>query len=183
MFEIIEGGSTPQIKTEFSSSADLCSRTEVTIHSGETKVIPLGIKINLVELENLFIDNLDYRDSKAGIPLMARSTKEDLFKEFLLSHFLELKIRSSLSFELIVANGVGEIDLDYPKEIGLIVHFPFKFDNKLDLIPFHTIKAGERVAQIKLMEHKNFLMPSEYRLNKKRTGGYGSTNKEKKILF
>lgn len=40
-----------------------------------------------------------------------------------------------------------------------------------------VIGAGERVAQIKLMPHKNYLMPDEYKSTEKRTGGFGSTNK------
>ena len=47
MFKIIEGGTKPHIKTEFSSSADLCAREKVVIGAGETKIIPLGVIIDL----------------------------------------------------------------------------------------------------------------------------------------
>lgn len=38
MFTILKGGVAPKIKTEFSSSADLCSRGDITIGAGETKL-------------------------------------------------------------------------------------------------------------------------------------------------
>jgi len=198
MFKILKGGIEPQIKTEFSSSADLCSREDIVIGAGETKIIPLGVRIDLEEIKKIVIkiNGLDNEDGYLS----------ECLDTFLKSHFLELKIRSSLSFNLIVANGVGEIDLDYPDEIGLIVHNPIrnrtpyrnvddkylagnmivKNDEKItiELKPCNSmeflnsdinIKAGDRVAQIKLMEHKNYLMPEKYRTSEKRTGGYGST--------
>lgn len=170
MFTTLEASKDPVIKTEFSSSADLCSRIDLTIHAGETKVIPLGVKINLEAMKKIALDDR----LLFGMNTEFQHDQERII-HFLKSHFLELKIRSSLSFELIVANGVGEIDLDYPDEIGLIVHFPFKFANNLDIVSEYKIKAGDRVAQIKLMEHKNFLAPEAYRTGEKRVGGYGST--------
>lgn len=189
MFEILDGGKLPKIKTEFSSSADLCSRGDITIGAGETKIIPLGVKIDQEALEKII--NVDCEG------YWSPRTKE----HFLKSHFLELKLRSSLAIKagLIIANGTGEIDLDYPDEIGLIVHNPIKaglpvqavqkmkkgsLDEREDYSYLQylggevTIKAGERVAQIKLMPHKNYLMPNEYRSTDKRVGGFGSTGSE-----
>lgn len=185
MFKIIDGGTKPHIKTEFSSSADLCAREKVVIGAGETKIIPLGVKIDLENLETLFINDLDKRDTRAGLPLLSKVTKKELYQDFLLSHFFELKIRSSLAVKkgLIISNGVGEIDIDYPDEIGLVVHNPVRIFNIasgegcFDSGNSVTIEAGERVAQIKLMPHKNYLMPDEYKSTEKRTGGFGSTNK------
>jgi len=182
MFEVIEGGTEPKIKTKYSSSADLCARKDITIPVGGTVAIPLGVKIDL----NYF--------------KVFRWSPEKL-STFLKTHFFELKIRSSLSFEMIIPNGVGEIDIDYPKEICLIVHNPiktpfvlesFSLNKKVAIDGFSDdafrqiakmsldgsifIKAGQRVAQIKLMEHKNFLMPDSYTSEEKRTGGLGSTN-------
>lgn len=186
MFTTLEGGKDPVIKTEFSSSADLCSRIDLTIQAGETKVIPLGVKINLEELKKSVIkDYIEFGNgTNWGVIFEDKAKKEHdkIFNKFLKSHFLELKIRSSLSFKLIVSNGVGEIDLDYPDEIGLIVHNPFSgtYDSDTrnviaDINNEVDIKAGDRVAQIKLMEHKNFLAPEAYRTGEKRVGGYGST--------
>ncbi len=202
MFKIIEGGTKPHIKTEFSSSADLYARKNIDILMGETKVIPLGVIIDLENLETLFINDLDKRDTRAGLPLLSKTTKKELYHDFLLSHFFELKIRSSLAKHLIIPNGVGEIDIDYPDEIGLMVHNPINTSFLINLTAIQkdfisnptdlnmqskllniavdnmiSIKAGDRVGQIKLMKHKNHLMPDDYRSTEKRTGGFGSTNK------
>lgn len=187
MFEILKGGTAPKIKTEFSSSADLCSRVDITIGAGETKIIPLGVKIDLEQIKNICFGEyksfMKMQDPKNGFT----STQfQEAYNSFLKSHFFELKLRSSLAVKagLIIANGVGEIDIDYPDEIGLIVHNPVRVFNLLsgeecfDSGKFVTIKAGERVAQIKLMPHKNYLMPNEYRSTDKRVGGFGSTGSE-----
>lgn len=217
MFEILKGGVAPKIKTEFSSSADLCSRVDITIGAGETKIIPLGVKIDLEQIKNICFGEyksfMKMQDSKNGFT----STQfQEAYNSFLKSNFFELKIRSSGSTKkgLIIANGTGEIDLDYPDEIGLIVHNPITMNsamayssiailqNKIlesggsdEDIQKYTkemmkekniqkclavhIKAGEPIAQIKLMPHKNYLMPNEYRSTDKRVGGYGSTGSER----
>lgn len=199
MFTIIEGGTKPHIKTEFSSSADLCAREKVVIGAGETKIIPLGVKIDLKFFETffnpdgLFFDHARQGDLYSEDEVLKQKWE---YEKFLQSHFFELKLRSSLAVKkgLIISNGVGEIDIDYPDEIGLIVHNPirqngpYEAELKEDEISastsymkfignYVTIEAGERVAQIKLMPHKNYLMPDEYKSTEKRTGGFGSTNK------
>jgi len=110
---------------------------------------------------------------------------EAKLKHFLKSHFLELKIRSSLSDNgLIIANGSGEIDLDYPKEICLLIHNPIFFtkwnayERKYERFGAlrqdkFFINKGDKVAQIKLMEHKSYLM--SYDSDKIREDGFGST--------
>ncbi len=191
MLKVIEGGTPPKIKTKYSSSADLCSRVDIVIGAGETKIIPLGVKIDLdtfiKENSKLFEMNF-YESDEAGDDGTHYGICGEKVDEFLKSHFLELKIRSSLALKgLIVANGVGEIDIDYPDEIGLIVHNPLlskqyvqNGENYTVLVDDddneYEIKAGERVAQIKLMEHKNYLMPDRFRNEDIRTGGFGSTN-------
>lgn len=202
MFKIIEGGTKPHIKTEFSSSADLCAREKIVIGAGETKIIPLGVKIDLKFFETffnpdgLFFDHARQGDLYSEDEVLKQKWE---YEKFLKSHFFELKLRSSLAVKgLIISNGVGEIDIDYPDEIGLIVHNPVKsglavhgvkklkqnsfteIDEDNTYLQFLsgevTIEAGERVAQIKLMPHKNYLMPDEYKSIEKRTGGFGSTN-------
>lgn len=190
MFTILKGGVAPKIKTEFSSSADLCSRGDITIGAGETKIIPLGVKINLDYFKDNFIEKTYTKDDDNNI-LKGVVFNQYEYSHFLKSHFLELKLRSSLAIKkgLIIANGTGEIDLDYPDEIGLIVHNPVRVkqivENGVNYTILEdredtevTIKAGERVAQIKLMPHKNYLMPDEYRSDDKRVGGFGSTGSE-----
>lgn len=206
MFTILKGGVAPKIKTEFSSSADLCSRGDITIGAGETKIIPLGVKIDLEQIKNICFEEykefMKIQDPKNGFTTIQF---QEAYTKFLASHFFELKLRSSLAIKagLIIANGVGEIDIDYPDEIGLIVHNPIttKFMIEATVIqkdfikdPLNfalqkrlleiaedgavKIKTGERVAQIKLMPHKNYLMPDEYRSTAKRVGGFGSTGSE-----
>ena len=106
--------------------------------------------------------------------------------DFLKSHYLEVALRSSLGVKgLIIANGIGIIDLDYPDEIGLIVHNPqniklFKIGTSGEMIiknfkePFE-IKKGDKVAQCTLKEHKGYLMG--YESDAIRDGGFGSTGK------
>lgn len=194
MFKIIDGGTKPHIKTEFSSSADLCAREKVVIGAGETKIIPLGVKIDLEFFREKFKTNYA-DDGTHGNDFSSEALRSQLYRlmdyeMFLKSHFFELKLRSSLAVKkgLIISNGVGEIDIDYPDEIGLIVHNPVKVKQYVENGCNYTvlediddseviIEAGERVAQIKLMPHQNYLMPDEYKSTEKRTGGFGSTNK------
>jgi len=176
MLETINGGKLPTKATKYSSSVDLYANETVTIRAGETKVVPLGVCIDLEQIKDI---SYDYYNE---------------FGYFMKIHFFELKIRSSLSakYGLIIANGVGEIDLDYPDEIGIIIHNPIKiietknmnwFEKLLynmfnlymfDSKPF-TIKKGDRIAQIKLMEHKSNMMGFDS--EDIRNGGYGSTGK------
>lgn len=211
MFEILEGGTQPKIKTVYSSSADLYAREDVIIQAGETKIIPLGVKIDLSQIKEIVEAQFEQESifDEDGTDCI----KQGVFANFMMKHFFELKLRSSLAKKLIIPNGVGEIDIDYPEEIGLMVHFPVSLEavellsqlNALKMIGHndgnspeqiekagkifaeasphkdkivYKIKAGERVAQIKLMEHKNFMMPFSYRSDEKRTSGFGSTGKK-----
>jgi len=171
MFKVLDEACTPEWATEFSSCMDLFAREDVTIHAGETKVVPLGVKIN----PDFFVYEIAGVNVDAGGTVTAGDS--DKVNEFLKSHCLELKCRSSLPLKkgLIIANGVGEIDFDYPDEIGIILHNP--------LIPFSAhnvtgptlIKKGDKIAQVKLVEHKSYLMG--YESKDKRVGGFGSSDK------
>ena len=167
MFKILDEVCTPKRGTKYSAYVDLFAREDVTIGAGETKIIKLGVKLDL----EVIINSNDeiYNNS-------------DLF---LKSHYLEVALRSSLGVKgLIIANGIGIIDLDYPDEIGLIVHNPI---NEIDLIENYnycnqsvppklrkiTIKKGDKVAQCTLKEHKGYLMG--YESDVIRISGFGST--------
>jgi len=179
MFTIIKGGKKPIIKTEFSSSADLCARIDVTLRPGETKAIPLGVIIDLEAVKQSYFNEVTNERIDLGLPALTKDVFEKLWIKFQKANCFLLKIRSSPSFELIIANGEGEIDMDYPKEIGIILHNPLRLKENANEIDFDRtvdIKAGTPIAQIKLTPHHNYLMGDEYRLNKKRVGGYGSTN-------
>lgn len=178
MYKLLENGVLPKIKTKFSSSADLCSRIDISIRPGETAIIPLGVTIDLEEVKKCFIEDIKEKDKKAKMPPYSNVALEEMWESFQKSNYFALKIRSSLSFHLNIANGEGEIDIDYPKEIGLIVHNPLRLKegvNEIDFDKVVEIKAGMPVAQIKLVPHHNYLLSNKYRTDEVRVGGYGST--------
>lgn len=158
MFEILDEKCKPTKGSEFAACIDLRSREDITITAGESKLIPLGIKIDKKKMP-IYLQNNLHR------------------------HYLQLMLRSSLSKELIIANGVGIIDLDYEDEIMIRVHLPLNYGIafEIDGIPVPNesdkfeIKKGQRVAQITLLEHKAYLFDVE--TENKRTGGFGSTGK------
>lgn len=178
MFKVIEGGFEPVRSTKYSAYVDLFSREDVVIGAGETKVIKLGVKLDLEKLHKNILR--DY-----GQPIK-------YLDEFVSSHYIEVALRSSLAVKgLIIANGIGVIDLDYPDEIGLIVHNPitgitqhpspdcrniqaFTCMNDSNIYYF-TINKGDKIAQCTLKEHKGYLMG--YESDVVREGGFGSTGK------
>ena len=171
MFEVLDEACKPKRSTKYSAYVDLFARENVTLGAGETKIIPLGIKIDLKYLK------------EASIPTTNVPTLwvEEEFDRFLKTHYLELALRSSLAVKgLIIPNGIGIIDLDYPDEIGLIVHNPIKMStnqgipDKYLLRPFY-IKKGQKVCQCTLKKHKGYLMGYESDII--RNGGFGSTDK------
>ena len=168
MFEVLDDVCQPKKATKYSACVDLFAREDITIGAGETKIVPLGVKIDLEYIKSMCDKNWKYE-----------------VDNFLKSHKLDLHIRSSLSAKkgLIIANGTGQIDLDYPDEIGIILHNPYNPNNYMtddftQLSVYPTIgqikiKKGDKVAQITLVEHKSFLMG--YESEEERIGGYGST--------
>jgi len=159
MFKVIDEVCKPQRGTKYSAYIDLFAREDITINAGASTIIPLGIKIDLKKLKANYTDY--------G------------FDRFMKSHYMEVALRSSLAVKgLIIANGKGVIDLDYTKEIGLIVHNPIKMStnqgipDRYLLHPFE-IKKGDKVAQCTLKEHKGYLMGYESEVL--RDGGFGST--------
>lgn len=76
------------------------------------------------------------------------------------------------------------IDLDYPNEIGLILHNPIKtrIVNPYPAgcytdvyFPQIKLSKGDKIAQAMLMEHKSYLMG--YESDVVRNSGFGSTGK------
>lgn len=166
MFEVLDPMCKPVRATKYSAYVDLFSAEDCTIGAGETKIVKLGIKLDLSLIQTaMAFDSLE-------------------MKEFMQSHYLEVALRSSLGVKgLIIANGIGVIDLDYEGELGLIVHNPqniswFKDDlgeiTICDGSPF-IISKGDKVAQCTLKEHRGFLMG--YESDIARSGGFGSTGK------
>lgn len=198
MFEILEKVCTPKKGTKYSAYIDLFAREDVVIGVGETKIVKLGVKLKIEYL----LYELDY--IKIHHNGEVTQVENEVIEKFLRSHYLEVAIRSSLAVKgLVIANGIGIIDLDYPDEIGLIVHNPISTDyvecesrvmlagyeamkNKLDITeaqkliatPYldkltFKISKGDKVAQCTLKEHKGYLMG--YESDVVRKGGFGST--------
>ena len=96
MLKVIEGGFEPVRSTKYSAYVDLFSAEDVIIRAGETKIVKLGVKLDLEEIINSNDEIYNNPD------------------KFLKSHYLEVALRSSLAVKgLIIANGIGIIDLDY----------------------------------------------------------------------
>ena len=179
MFEVLDEVCVPQRSTKYSAYVDLFARENVTLGAGETKIIPLGIKIDLKYLK------------EASIPTTNVPTLwvEEEFDRFLKTHYLELALRSSLAVKgLIISNGIGVVDLDFADEIGLIVHNPivdknfneevgeFGSDRDAFVGSEYIINKGDKVAQCTLKEHKGYLMG--YESDVVRNGGFGSTGEK-----
>lgn len=122
MFKILDEVCTPKRATRYSAYVDLFAREDYVIGAGETKVIKLGVKL---DLELFFKQNetMFFNVDKS----LQRSIDIPRCERFLKSHYLEIALRSSLAVKgLIIANGIGVIDLDYKQEVGLIVHNSYK---------------------------------------------------------
>lgn len=190
MFKILDGACTPKRGTKYSAYVDLSAREDITIGAGETKIVKLGVKIDT----DFFLYEIGKVNVTAGGIIESDDDCSKAINDFLKSHYLEISLRSSLGVKgLIIANGIGVIDLDYPDEIGLIVHNPVNINKGFYTTGEHStdlhirtdfkdktsfnISKGDKVAQCTLKEHKGYLMG--YETETLRTGGFGSTdNKE-----
>ena len=170
MLKVIEGGFEPVRSTKYSAYVDLFSAEDVTIGAGETKVIKLGVKLDLDELYRSWYFYTEQNNISGSWDMYLRS------------HFLEVALRSSLAVKgLIIANGTGKVDLDYPDEIGLIVHNPINLNFISDYLANNDykkysnfkIKKGDKVAQCTIAPHEGFLMG--YESDAVRVSGFGST--------
>lgn len=171
MFKSVNGGKLPTRGSKYSACVDLFSNKDVTIGAGETKLIPLGVCIDETYIMETVLGT---------IPHGYEASCDERYIDFMKSHYLQLMLRSSLSKELIIANGVGVVDLDFAQEIQLRVHNPIKMSHNKNipdqyLLRPARIKKGDRVAQITLLEHKSHLFGIES--EEERTGGFGSTGK------
>ena len=89
---------------------------------------------------------------------------------------------------LIIANGTGIIDLDYPGEIKICLHNPIKnvfagaYGGGCNIGKAFILEKGQldkngkpiAIAQISLVEHKTYLLGVE--TEDERVGGFGSTS-------
>lgn len=177
MFKVLDEVCKPTKGSKYSAAVDLYAREDIVIGAGETVKVPLGVCVDLENFRNtiFFSEEKGFIDDKEDDQL--QSDLENIWKDFLESHYLQLEPRSSLRAKGLQA-GTGIIDLDYKDEIMIILHYPLMLADFQDSPIFksrYKISKGDKIAQILLKEHKTYLMGIES--NEERTGGFGSTGK------
>jgi len=170
MFKVLTKGCTPTRGTKHSAYVDLYSSEDVVIGAGETKVVGLGVSIDLQKIDEYILSTIPYGYEASFIE------KSDYFMK---THYLQVALRSSLGKEgLIMPNGIGIIDMDYRDEIKVIINNPLITSSTapeyIDNSSEYKIHKGDRIAQITLLEHKSYLFGIESDVI--RDGGLGSTN-------
>jgi len=166
--KIREDAIMPTRGSKYSACVDVYANEDVVIGAGETKLIGIGIAIDLDGI----VMSINQHECNGN---------KDCVDWFLKTMYLQLMLRSSLGKKgLILPNGVGVIDLDYKDEIKMIVHNPlvtayFGEGNRLEigLYDKYEIKKGDRIGQITLLEHKSYLFGIDTK--DERDGGFGST--------
>jgi len=182
MFKVLDEVCEPRRGTKYSAYMDLFAREDCVIGAGETKVVKLGVKL---DLEKLYHSWYFYTE---------QNTIDKSWTTFLESNYLEVALRSSLAVQgLIIPNGIGVVDLGYDQECGLIIHNPVRRNFIMRLINENfrklglsgilcmynsgdaLIAKGDKIAQCTLKEHKGYLMG--YESDVVREGGFGNTGK------
>ena len=136
----------PVRSTQHSAGLDIFALEASYISPGKIEVIDTGITF-----EN------------------ARTQRENFFSEEL-DWFIDLRIRSSMAIEgVMLANGAGVIDRDYAGKSIKVILFNSSNDR-------YYIKAGQKIAQMIIMEHMSRLAKGVTFKYDKRTGGLGSTD-------
>lgn len=129
----------PSYATAASAAADLRAASELIIPAGERGKVPTGV----------WIERVDWNKVPDGqIPE------------------LQVRARSGLAFKkgIMLTNGVGTIDADYPDEICVLLYNSGKE-------PF-VIQKGDRIAQVTLNIVARI---SGLDVGGTRAGGFGST--------
>ena len=102
MLKVIDGGFEPVRATKYSAYVDLFAKEDVIIGAGETKIVKLGVKLDLDDLYRSWYFYTEQNNISGS------------WEMFLRTHYLEVALRSSLAVKgLIISNGIGIIDLDY----------------------------------------------------------------------
>ena len=137
MFKVInENAKLPIAENEYSAGYDIISPIDMEVIPGYTRTVKLGIKLDL--------------------------SNEELHS--LRNYYIGLYLTDSMAREgLILANGVGIINIDSKEEIRMIVLKPLNdsqgYENKSVFI-----KKGQKIGQ--LLIHKNegkILLGEKYR--------------------
>jgi len=129
----------PSYATAASAAADLRAASELVIPPGERAKVPTGV----------WIDRVDWDKVPPG-----------MIPE------LQIRARSGLAYKhgVMLTNGVGTVDADYPDEICVLL-----FNSGKE--PF-VIQKGDRVAQITLSILHRI---DDLNVGGARIGGFGST--------
>ena len=131
----------PTYATAASAAADLRAAEDVVLAAGTRVRVPTGVWIDRVEWEKV---------------------PEGFVPE------LQVRARSGLAFKhgIMLTNGVGTVDADYPDEIGVLL-----YNSGSDSF---MIRKGDRIAQVAL----NLVarIPG-LTAGGERLGGFGSTGK------
>jgi dUTP pyrophosphatase len=136
-----DNGCEPRYMTAHSSGADVVARVDTVIPAHGRVAVPTGV----------WIDRVDH----ALVPA-------DHIPE------IQVRARSGLAAKhgIMLANGVGTVDADFPDEIRVILYNSSNAD--------FTIQAGERIAQLVLALQRRF---PDLSAGASRTGGFGSTGR------
>lgn len=159
MLKTLWSGKEPTKGSKYSAAIDLYTQDDFIMEVGETRIIPLGVCIDLEQLQETLKEKESYL-------FLDNDEIKECFKIFLSSHYLQLEPRSSIRAKGIISC-TGIIDLDYKDEIKIILH---NFNSEQFVINRH-----DKIAQIMLKEHKTYLMGVD--TEDERIGGLGSTGK------
>lgn len=178
MFKSINGGQLPQRATKYSAGFDVFANGDVVIGAGETKLVGLGIALDIE-----YFKNGDLYPRGKFRPKSLTNIMEQ--------HYFALHIRSSLRAKGLTSLGTGVVDIDYRDEIKMVIHNPInlyqpKFYNQNNYERYalqkqvaidndYTIKKGDKIGQLILCRHEGWLLSSEYTKDDERNGGFGST--------
>lgn len=172
MFKQENGGIMPSRETKYSVGFDVYANETVAIGAGETKLVALGISLDIEEI-------------KKAVEVHGLN-----FEWFMTQHYFDLCLRSSLALKngLIIPNGAGKIDLDYKDEIKMIIHNPVTVKQIVENGCNYTvieeyddceyeIKKCDKIGQLILCRHEGWLIDEKYTKDNLRVGGFGSTGK------
>ena len=137
----------PQYQTSMSACFDFMASEDDEIEPGSIKAVPTGCYFD-VEYNKRLMKEIE---DKSCVPV------------------LRIYVRSSLAYKhgILLANGVGIIDFDYPNEIKALL---YNSSNKA-----FKISAKDRICQ-GLFDY-SWRSPLMAVKDQERTGGFGSTQK------
>ena len=162
----------PCRSTRYSAGFDVYSNEDVVIEAGETKLIGLGIIIDL---------------DSAWKKMFTNKSKFSLY------HYIELHLDDELTQKGLIAPP-KIVNLDNTNELKMSIHNPicgyedvehYEYGTiampygasmfKGELNQAYKIYKGDKIGQLILKRHEGYLIPQEYTLDAERSGGFGST--------